>query len=284
MIPTDPLISSKSEYYFYFPSVTARETFFYSICAGHFIYRPGYLIRRSSYDSFLLMYIQDGSLTVEYDDCSVPVSKGAFVLLDCYAPHSYHSRAGCECIWCHFDGPMARNYYDLIVSHLGHVFSLPTPYPAASRLQDILEVYASGPIHEALISKYLTDVCTFFLTSEPRSTAINPGAIQMTVSYINEHFSEPLIVEKLSEHAGLSPYHFIRLFRRETGFTPHEYLLNTRINAARYMLRCTKFSIKSICFATGFSSESVFCTAFKRHIGKTPKSYRETASHGEETE
>lgn len=55
-------IASTSEYYVYTPSASAREAFFYPVCTGYFVYEPGYLLRRRSYDSFWLMYIEKGRL------------------------------------------------------------------------------------------------------------------------------------------------------------------------------------------------------------------------------
>lgn len=56
-------VSRKSEYFVYVPSEAAQKTFFYPICTGNFIYEPGYRLERESYDSFLLMFIQRGTLT-----------------------------------------------------------------------------------------------------------------------------------------------------------------------------------------------------------------------------
>ena len=97
-----------------------------------------------------------------------------------------------------------------------------------------------------------------------------------TISYINEHFKEEITTELLSERVGLSPFHFIRTFKKETGFTPHEYLVRTRIDMAKYLLKNTGMSVKNICFATGFSCESVFCSAFKKNSGVSPNSYRKS--------
>ena len=64
--------------------------------------------------------------------------------------------------------------------------------------------------------------------------------------------------------------------------SPHEYLINIRMTSARYLLRCTDLSVKDICFNTGFSGESVFCNAFKKHHGMTPKEYRTAAAISDE--
>lgn len=61
----EKLVSPESEYYIYTPSRSAREMFLYPLQCGHFIYEPGYFLRRESYDSFLLMFVQEGRLTLE---------------------------------------------------------------------------------------------------------------------------------------------------------------------------------------------------------------------------
>lgn len=270
-------IAPSSDYYVYSPSLTAMNTFFYPICTGHFIYESGYHQHRNSFDSFLLMYLQSGELTVNFMDCTEVAVANDFVLLDCYQPHGYQTSAGCECIWCHFDGPMARAYYELILSHLGNVFTMHDPYPVYNKLLQIYQTFVPNqPIKEPLLSKQLTDILTLLLTYTQlhKNVSNNSNVIEDTVSYITEHFADELTVHELASRAMLSPYHFIRIFKKETGFTPHEYLINTRISTAKYLLKTTRYSIKDICFHTGFSCESVFCTSFKKNVGVTPAEYR----------
>ena len=99
--------------------------------------------------------------------------------------------------------------------------------------------------------------------------------------YINEHFHEDISVDQLASLSGLSRYYFIRVFRQETGYTPHEYLVNRRMATARYLLKYSSLSSKEICFQSGFSGESVFCSAFRKQHGMTPQQYREAMNGGE---
>ena len=86
-------ISYESEYYVCLASAAAKQAFFYPVCVGKFIYEAGYKLYRQSFDSYLLMYISSGKLTVEYDDQKIDVSEGEFVLLDCYKKHAYYSES-----------------------------------------------------------------------------------------------------------------------------------------------------------------------------------------------
>lgn len=277
MRSVEEYVAPRSDYYIHMPSRQARETFLYPLQCGHFVYLPGYSLTRESFDSFLLMYVHSGALALTFEGRTRPVTAGSFVLLDCYKLHAYSTDAGWESTWCHFDGPSARGYYEAVAAHLGNVFTLADGYPALWTLDRMLSVFRrGGPVREPLMAKYLTDLLTHFLVSAPAAPG-DAGCGRMAeeiTAYITEHFAEPLTVEDLAARANMSLYHFIRVFKRETGFTPHEYLLNTRIAAARYLLKNTRLPVKSVCYYTGFSAESVFCGAFKRAAGMTPAQYR----------
>lgn len=278
MLSQENRIAPNSNYFVYSPSKNAREMFLYPLQCGQFTYLPGYRLVRESFDSFLLMYIQTGSLTLQTEEQVQDISRGQFALLDCYQYHSYSTDTGWSCLWCHFDGITARHWYRNIVSRLGNVFTLPDAQPAVSRLTSIYNVFSSGSeIREPLLSKYLTDILTAVLLDVPSDDrgSAHANMAEKITAYISEHFAEELTVSRLASLAGLSDYHFIRSFKKQTGFTPHEYLLNTRMNTARYLLKNSSLSIKNICFSTGFSCESVFCSTFKRIEGMTPARYRE---------
>lgn len=270
-------IGSPSDYYIHTPSVTAKQIFFYPLQCGHFLYEPGYFLSREAFDSFLLMYVQKGSMALEYQGERREIHSGQFLFLNCYLPHTYYTDQGCDCLWCHFDAVLAHGFYDAVVSQSGTVLTLPNPYPAFEKLNTIYEIFKNrSPIKEPLISKYITDLLTIFLLSPQKNGDAMHQAdlLAETITYINEHFAEDISVEMLARRTGLSPYHFIRVFCRQTGFTPHQYLVNARIAAAKYLLKNSSLSTKSICFKTGFSCESVFCSAFKKHQGMTPTAYR----------
>ena len=273
----EDLVAPVSDYFIYSPSRMAQETFLYPLQCGLFSYLPGYSLTRESFDSFLLMYILKGELELSFEGRTFHASAGQFILIDCYKRHAYSTRTGWECLWCHFDGVTARSYYKNIVSRLGNVFSLTDSFPVLNRMTDILKVFYNGSVvREPLLSKYLTDILTEFLLFSPEGTASRSYAdmAERTITYINEHFARNVSIPQLAEQAGLSQYHFIRTFKKETGFTPHEYLVNTRLATARYLLKNTRLPVKDICFNTGFSCESVFCSAFKKHQGMTPAQYR----------
>lgn len=277
MRSTDPLVSPDSDYYVYTPSAQAQGLFLTPLLVGHFQYLPGYRLRRTSLDSFLVMHVIRGGCEVEYGGRRFSAQAGQVVVLDCYAPHAYHTEDGWEAEWLHFDGPCARGYFDAILGGSNPVITLKNRYRFEKNLHQIYTQFRdAAPVREALLNNCIVNLLTELLVSREgvNPSAQSTGIIEDSIAYINDHLTQELSLEDLAAQAALSPFYFSRLFKKETGFSPHQYILTTRISNAKFLLQSTGDSVKSICFTVGFSSESSFCTAFKKETGLTPSDYR----------
>lgn len=270
-------VSPSSDYYVYAPSILAKKLYLYPLSVGYFIYEADYHISRNSFDSFLIMYISKGSCDITTDGHNYHADTGQFVFLDCYIPHCYGSQNAWEAAWLHFDGTLAREYFQEITSHYGYVLSPDNPKALSHSMDKICNYFReSKPIVEPSISTHITNILNGFLVpaTENKKSMIYTHTIADSISYINEHFHEPISLDSLAEKANMSLFHFTRIFAKETGVTPHQYLISTRISAAKFMLKSSETSIKDIAFSTGFNSESSFCSTFKKWEGMTPSQYR----------
>jgi transcriptional regulator GlxA family with amidase domain len=93
--------------------------------------------------------------------------------------------------------------------------------------------------------------------------------------WIAEHLETRLSVEDLANHVSMSVRNFERVFTREVGITPSQYVLQMRVEAARRRLERTDTSLKQVASATGFATVDVMRRAFIRLLGITPRRYRE---------
>ncbi|WP_252107178.1 MULTISPECIES: AraC family transcriptional regulator [unclassified Halomonas] len=114
------------------------------------------------------------------------------------------------------------------------------------------------------------------VVDKPRAT--RPEAmLERAKAYIHAHLEQDISLDAISAAAHLSRYHFLRLFRQHYGITPHQYVINCRINAARAAL--TEGALPSdVALRYGFSDSSHFNRRFKRIYAVTPSQYRRDIS------
>jgi AraC-like DNA-binding protein len=270
-------VLSGSDYYVYTPSIQAAKTFFYPLFVGHFCYSSDYFLQRNSFDSFLIMYIKKGKCFVSQNSKTFTAGENQIVIIDCYKPHSYGTNTGWEALWLHFDGPLAREYYNLINNSIGCVVSLIDTHKLEAALNKIYSMFSKNTsIKEVLLNKYITDLLTQLLISNDYDIkqTNNTDIIEETTTYINEHLREELSLDFLAARASLSQFYFLKLFKKQIGLTPHDYIIAARINYAKFLLKTTNLPVKDICYSSGFSSESSFCSTFKKREKLTPSALR----------
>ncbi|HLO86087.1 MAG TPA: AraC family transcriptional regulator [Nostocaceae cyanobacterium] len=99
--------------------------------------------------------------------------------------------------------------------------------------------------------------------------------LRQVVAYIQNNLNQDLSLAEISATAGMSMYHFSRLFKQSTGLAPHQYVMNCRIQEAKKLLTTTENSIEQISQLVGFQNQSHFTNVFRKLLGTTPKVYRE---------
>ncbi|HDX9627150.1 TPA: methylphosphotriester-DNA--protein-cysteine methyltransferase family protein [Bacillus cereus] len=105
-------------------------------------------------------------------------------------------------------------------------------------------------------------------------TLPNEEWIEQIKDYIEKHFDELLTLDILAEMCHGSPFHLQRTFKKMTGISPMEYILQFRIVKAAEHLLHTNQSIKEISTAVGIENPEYFATLFKKKTGFTPTEYR----------
>jgi len=100
--------------------------------------------------------------------------------------------------------------------------------------------------------------------------------IRRAIDYVEARYPEPLTLDDMALAAGLSKYHFSRMFKSATGSSPHEWVLQHRLGKARELLMSTRRPVADIARSTGFASASRFGELFRRHFGKTPREWRDS--------
>jgi len=95
--------------------------------------------------------------------------------------------------------------------------------------------------------------------------------------WMDEYSHRPIDLESTAREADLSLFHFLRLFTKVLGVTPHQYLVRSRLRHAARLLADQDRSITDIAYDVGFGDLSNFVRTFHRAAGMSPRRFRQTA-------
>lgn len=98
--------------------------------------------------------------------------------------------------------------------------------------------------------------------------------LQQVIDYINDNLALKLSLEKLANLVNMSSYNFCRWFKQSMGVSPHQYIIQCRIKKAKFLLAYTKLSLVEVALNIGCSSQTNFTVLFRKHMGVTPRAYR----------
>jgi AraC family transcriptional regulator len=190
--------------------------------------------------------------------------------------HEFGDGHGDDCIVVGF----RAETYEAVQEALGQVrgpFRRPAlpPSPRVSALMKSLvasprEGFALEETALAVVAVAQTEA-TGILPAPPSSQRDRTVA---AARYIESHAAEAVSLTAVAQEVGLSPFHFLRSFRRAIGLTPHQYLLRMRLIHAITLLRDTQLSITQVAYQSGWGDLSNFIRTFRRDIGCSPREFR----------
>ncbi len=109
--------------------------------------------------------------------------------------------------------------------------------------------------------------------------ATNNNSLAYVIGYIKANLNEKISIDSLSNKACMSKATFYRLFKRELGISPNDYILAEKMNRAKELLARPGNKIAAISYELGFSDSNYFIRAFKKIVGVTPGAFQMQAIH-----
>lgn len=151
----------------------------------------------------------------------------------------------------------------------------PKLYDTSAQTSDYLARYRDMELWEKmeLRGAMLMLMSNFIRRARPRVWT-NDERMKRVLSHIHSHIAEDIDVEELAGVASVTKPYFIKLFKREFGFPPIQYINNKKVERAQLLLYTTDKAIKEVAYELGFSDHSYFIRLFHKHSGMTPQQYR----------
>jgi AraC family transcriptional regulator len=167
-------------------------------------------------------------------------------------------------------------------AHIWHTGALP-PLPELMVLGELMQAAAAGASDVGLDEAGLLFVHRFVevvsgRSSKPlRASAQDRQRAVEAALWIDANFAESIELEGLAGRFALSPFHFLRVFARVLGVTPHQYLVRSRLRHAARLLARDERAITDVALDAGFNDLSNFVRTFHRAAGVSPGGFRKAA-------
>ena len=124
---------------------------------------------------------------------------------------------------------------------------------------------------QVLIIHLLRHYSTATQNVVPKHGSLTASQVRQAIDYVQAHLEQNLSLAEIAAAINISPTYFSRLFKRATGSSPHQYVIQQRVERAKVLLKTTDLAIANVAFQVGFSSQSHLTQHFKRLTGVTPK-------------
>ena len=121
-----------------------------------------------------------------------------------------------------------------------------------------------------LISKYAVHQAI----AKESELGLSKAKLEQAIAFIRQNYPRKLKLGDIAAATGLSEFHFNRQFKKSTGCTPYQYLIQYRIDRAKQLLKRDCYTVTQIAQLCGFSNQSYFIKQFRQMVGSTPLRYR----------
>ena len=211
-----------------------------------------------------IYYVLQGDLTYESADLRQVLKPGFLYALPSTVP--YH-------VWRNPAVDFACTYLHVDFSKYRVNSLIELPVAEGSCLSDFISTVSAAIREERIgLLEQLAESFSFFLR-DSESFVQNSEMLTRVQRHIVRHISEDLTIERLSSLFSYHPNYFIRLFRRETGYTPYQYIVQQRMQYAVTQLN-KGLPNEEVCYACGYTDSSTFTRAFRKYYGVAPQKYR----------
>ena len=269
---------------FQIPPITdyALEHLFHLQAFTLFHYQAPSYTERQNYPSFLIAFTYSGTGSLTYHGKTYSLSKGDGFFIDCMDYHLYKVDKGTwDVAILHVQGPLCKELYAQFAKNGSFVFHESPEGKFQQYLEKVLSIYSSAQLYRDWQASSCIDVLLTYLLIPTRihteETEI-PQNIRFLIKYMENNYQSHMSLDYLAEFACINKYYLSREFKKYTGFSPNDYLISLRINAAKNLLLNTALPASKIAHEVGIHDINNFTTLFKKKVGMTPIQFRNSST------
>lgn len=236
--------------------------------------------RPEGFAEYQFILTVEGEGIFEYLGNRIKITPGTLLFIPPCIKHSYY-KTGDKWVthWLAFDGNNIEELFDKVLPKTIEFMEIGLKDKVESQLIEVnkltYEDYQSNALKiSAIIYTMIGDFVHSIQNKYKTETLGNISYVNNVIKYMESNYSKDISLEELAESVDVSPQYLCRIFKRELGLRPFEYLKMLRINLSKtFLLEHNNKKIEDIARDTGFNNSSYFGSVFRQYENMTPREF-----------
>lgn len=253
--------------------------------AGKYRFTASYQYETHQHAEYEVNYVDSGNCVMTFEGEYVPVKMGECIVIPPFSKHGFlvDAKSGCRITQTEFrvwfgDGKKDEVFAEEKVKKYFRISECEDIVYLMEQIARIHRMEERGEykeIQETLAIAQLLSALDYHLgKSGNEKYGIGNRKIVAIMRHLQEHYSEPVEIEKIARQEGVSSRYVRRYFAEKVGMSCQDYITVLRINKAKKLLRETEKSVTQIGLEVGYGTPQYFSRVFKEQVGMTPSAYR----------
>ena len=226
-------------------------------------------LRKNGRSDYQIIYIENGTGTFTFNEKKHHLQGGNVVIFRPFESQEYHFTLNSDYYWIHFTGTGVEKLLEELKLE-GTIFNTGDFLGFKEVFEKMIK---DNAINDYASSNLLSAHLISLLSLTSRKLHTTDSVIHRAIEKMQTDFTSKPTNEDYAKICGLSEYHFIRKFKKETGLTPLQYKNKIIVTKATELLETTNLNISEIAHMLGFEDSLYFSRVFKKEKGVSPKKY-----------
>ena len=238
---------------------------------------------------FRMFYVLEGNANIVLKDGEIAVSAGSLVIIEPHTPYYFDGHV--KVIVLNFDvtrenDDHATTYKTVIYDEkeditykkerlFGGYIHRSKAFFAEKILQECIHHHEFPSAYSDAYTSSLVKGLIALISEGDDDEKLLPKPLIKALGFIRKNYDRDISNDDIAESVGYHSFYLNRLFKKHTGSTVHKALTDERIKIAKYLLAETDYTVEKISTECGLGDRTKFSTVFKKHVGITPKEYRD---------